>query len=104
MIPPAANPGKDDIMSEQRISEQDPPNGRTALYAESLSRLIRLETVSGPGTSGSKKFHAFRELLKDMFPTLFSHTEYTEFTDGFVLCWKGRVKQNPAKHEKEIQI
>ena len=53
-------------MSEQRISEQDPPNGRTALYAESLSRLIRLETVSGPGTSGSKKFHAFRELLKDM--------------------------------------
>ena len=69
-------------MSEHYRAESVSPGGRTALYAESLSRLIRLETVSGPGTSGSKKFHAFRELLKDMFPTLFSHAEYTEFTDG----------------------
>ena len=77
-------------MSEQYLSASVPPNGRTALYAESLSRLIRLETVSGPGTSGNKKFHAFRGLLKDTFPALFSNAEYTEFTDGFVLRWKGR--------------
>lgn len=63
---------------------------RTDRYAESLSRLIREETVSGPGTSGDGKFHAFRELLKDVFPALFAHAEYTEFTDGFVLRWAGR--------------
>ena len=72
-------------MSDKSVS----PDPRTALYAESLSGLIRLETVSGSDTSGDNKFHAFRELLKDMFPALFSHAEYTEFTDGFVLRWEG---------------
>ena len=62
---------------------------QTARYAESLARLIRLETVSGPDTSGDAKFHAFRELLKEMFPALFDRAEYTEFTDGFVLRWQG---------------
>lgn len=66
---------------------------QTARYAESLARLIRLETVSGPDTSGDAKFHAFRELLKEMFPALFDRAEYTEFTDGFVLRWQG---QDPA--------
>lgn len=63
---------------------------QTACCAESLARLIRLETVSGPDTSGDAKFHVFRELLKDMFPVLFELAEYTEFTDGFVLRWQGR--------------
>ena len=76
-------------MSEQHRAGSVSPDGRTALYAESLSALIRLETVSGPGTSGNQKYHAFRELLKHTFPALFSQAEYTEFTDGFVLRWKG---------------
>lgn len=63
---------------------------QTARCAETLARLIRMETVSGPDTSGNAKFHAFRELLKDMFPALFGLAEYTEFPDGFVLRWKGR--------------
>ena len=63
---------------------------QTLRYAESLARLIRLETVSGPDTSGDGKFHAFRELLKETFPALFACAEYTEFTDGAVLRWKGK--------------
>ena len=63
---------------------------RTLRYAESLARLIRLETVSGPDTSGNGKFHAFRELLKETFPALFTRGDYTEFTDGFVLRWPGK--------------
>ncbi len=62
---------------------------RTQTYAESLARLIRLETVSGKDTSGDEKFNAFRRLLREEFPALFARAEYTEFTDGFVLCWKG---------------
>ena len=77
-------------MSEQRISGAGFPGGRTALYAESLSRLIRLETVSGPRTSGAQKYHDFRELLKETFPALFGQVQYTGFTDGFVLRWQGR--------------
>ncbi len=76
-------------MSDQKTSRTERPDQRTARYAESLSRLIRLETVSGPDTSGDAKFHAFRELLKESFPALFACAEYTEFTDGFVLCRKG---------------
>lgn len=63
---------------------------RVLAYAESLSGLIRLETVSGPDTSGDPKFHAFRELLKKTFPLLFARARYTEFRDGFVLCWVGQ--------------
>ena len=63
---------------------------QTARCAETLARLIRMETVSSPDTSGNAKFHAFRELLKDVFPALFGLAEYTEFPDGFVLRWKGR--------------
>ena len=66
---------------------------QTLLYAESLAGLIRAETVSGSDTSGEAKFHAFRELLQETFPALFSRAEYTEFTDGFVLRWAGR---NPS--------
>ena len=64
-------------------------DARTLSYADSLTRLIRLETVSGPDTSGDKKFSAFRSLLRETFPNLFAHCDYTDFTDGFVLRWKG---------------
>ena len=37
-------------------------DARTLSYADSLARLIRLETVSGPDTSGDEKFSAFRSL------------------------------------------
>ena len=76
-------------MPDQNTPRPAHPDERTMRYAESLSRLIRMETVSGPETSGDVKFHAFRGLLKDTFPALFGHADYTEFTDGFVLRWPG---------------
>ena len=77
-------------MPDRSVTPAVSPDEQTLLYAESLARLIRAETVSGPGTSGDLKFHAFRELLKEMYPALFARAEYTEFTDGFVLRWEGR--------------
>ena len=71
--------------------ENNLPDEQDLLYAESLAGLIRAETISGPDTSGETKFHAFRELLKETFPALFSRAEYTEFADGFVLRWAGRA-------------
>ena len=46
-------------MSDHSITPAESPDEQTLLYAESLARLIRAETVSGPGTSGDLKFHAF---------------------------------------------
>ena len=77
-------------MPDHSITPAESPDEQTLLYAESLARLIRAETVSGPGTSGDPKYHAFRGLLKEMYPALFARAEYTEFTDGFVLRWEGR--------------
>ena len=62
---------------------------RTQHYAESLARLIRLETVSGPDTSGDAKFSAFRRLLRESFPDLFARAAYTDFPDSFALRWAG---------------
>ena len=63
---------------------------KTELYAAKLSRMIRMETVSDYSGADTGKFEAFRLLLRDLFPSLFAHCEYTDLKDGFVLRWPGR--------------
>ncbi len=76
------------MSGSERISASSAEK-RTEQYAAALSRMIRLETVSGRnGDNG--RFHAFRELLKKEFPLLFSRGEYREFEEGFVLRWPGK--------------
>ena len=59
-----------DTPTEAIVQKGKMMDEQTARYAESLARLIRLETVSGPDTSGDIKFHAFREVLKEMRPAV----------------------------------
>ena len=86
-------------MSDHSITPAESPDEQTLLYAESLARLIRAETVSGPGTSGDPKFHAFRGLLKEMYPALFARAEEVGFAAApvqmaLVIVIKGTIGTN----------
>ena len=62
---------------------------QTRIYAETLSRMIRLETISDYECKDNSKFVSFRALLTELFPTLFRTGTCTEFEHGFVLKWSG---------------
>lgn len=68
---------------------------RTEQYANELSRLIKIETISETGKTDGKKFEDFRQTLREMFPNVFDACEYEEFNGGFLLRWKGSGNEKP---------
>ena len=69
---------------------------RREYYAESLSRLIRAETISSKDQTDKSKFYAFHDLLRQMFPALFSVASYEDINGSFLLHWKGRGDREPV--------
>ena len=68
---------------------------KTGVYARTLSRMIRMETVSSEHQKDKSKFYRFRELLAELFPHIFSVCELEEFDGSFLLCWKGEGEGEP---------
>ena len=44
-------------------------------YAEVLSKMIQVETVSAPGVANTEKFDRFHETLRKLFPLVFGKLE-----------------------------
>ena len=65
---------------------------KTASYAEKLSRLIQIETVSQNGQTDLSKFRRFHEALKIEFPAISSACEWEEYNGSILLCWRGKNK------------
>lgn len=68
---------------------------RTGVYADDLSKMIRMETVSTENQTDKTKFYAFQDLLKELFPELFSACEMEDFNGSFVLRLKGNTDEEP---------
>ena len=68
---------------------------RTEKYAQELSKLIQIETISETGLTDGEKFEHFRSVLKETFPNIFGACEYEEFLGGFLMRWKGRGIEKP---------
>ena len=51
--------------------------------------MIRCETVSAGGSPDGAAFSAFRELLKKLFPCLFSSCTVEDFGGSLLLVWRG---------------
>ncbi|MBR5981140.1 MAG: M20/M25/M40 family metallo-hydrolase, partial [Firmicutes bacterium] len=66
-------------------------------YAEKLSRMIQKETVSADGQTDLGKFYEFHDLLRELFPALFSVCEFRDFNGSILLRWPGREHPEPAK-------
>ena len=68
---------------------------RVAEYAEKLSRMVQVETISVRGVEEPEKFRAFHGLLRELFPRVFAATEEVEIDGSLMLKWKGKSDRDP---------
>lgn len=64
-------------------------DSRSAPYAQQLSRLIQLNTVSTEGQTDLSPFYAFHGLLRREFPHLFAAVEEEVYDGSLLLRWPG---------------
>lgn len=68
-------------------------DNRSLYYAETLSKMIKLETISEWGQTDLQKFYDFHQLLKELFPKLFSVLSLEVFDGSILACWKGKASE-----------
>ncbi|MBE6903166.1 MAG: M20/M25/M40 family metallo-hydrolase [Ruminococcaceae bacterium] len=71
-------------------------DSRTNFYAQRLSRLIQAETVSIDNQTDKTKFYKLQEILREMFPNIFSLCDYEDFDGSFLMRWKGVDSSEPV--------
>ena len=64
-------------------------DNRGMQYAEILSKLIKVETISSRDDKDRTKFLEFHKVLRETFPNLFNTVECEEFDGSLLLKWKG---------------
>ncbi len=62
---------------------------RAMQYAEILSKLIKVETISSRENNDITKFLEFHKVLRETFPNFFGAVECEEFGGSLLLKWKG---------------
>ena len=62
----------------------------SGIYAERLSRLVQIETISQYGQTDLDKFYRFHELLKQEFPSISAACEWEEHNGSLLLRWRGK--------------
>ncbi|MBR2078832.1 MAG: M20/M25/M40 family metallo-hydrolase [Clostridia bacterium] len=62
---------------------------RSMQYAEILSKLIQVETISSRENKDITKFLGFHKVLRETFPNFFNTVECEEFDGSLLLKWKG---------------
>ena len=70
-------------------------NEREQLYAEKLSKMIQCETVSVKDVPNKEKFDHFHEVLKELFPNVFSRGEVIEIDSSLLIRIKGKGTGEP---------
>ena len=64
-------------------------------YAETLSKMISHETISEIGQTDVSKFREFHQLLKELFPSIFSACELWDYDGSLLLRWPGKNTPEP---------
>ena len=62
---------------------------RSMQYAEILSKLIQVETISSRENKNIEKFLGFHEVLRETYPNFFKTVECENFDGSLMLKWKG---------------
>ncbi len=63
---------------------------RTLNYSQELSEMIRKETISVNGQTDLTKFHEFHDILRRLFPHIFSICDFEEHDGSFIMRWPGK--------------
>lgn len=64
-------------------------------YAQKLSRMVQMETISYPDHCDVEKFRKFHALLEELFPRVFATLEKVDLDGNLLLKWKGKSDKNP---------
>ena len=72
-----------------------PDAAREKLYAEKLSEMVRVETVSYKGQIQREKFLVFHKVLEELFPLVHKNLEKTEIDGSLLFRWKGKKAEKP---------
>ena len=67
---------------------------RERLYATKLSKMIQCETISEPEVENAEKFGRFHELLKELFPNVFSKCEVVYIGQSLLIKLKRKESPN----------
>ncbi len=59
-------------------------------YAKKLQKMIQVNTVSVLNEINEEKFYKFHEVLKELFPLVFSKCEITNFKGSLLIKYKGK--------------
>ena len=70
-------------------------DNRNNTYAEQLSKLIQMETISSDQQRDKTKFYEFQDLLKQIFPGIYSQCLAEDFHGSFLLRWPGTGEEEP---------
>lgn len=70
-------------------------DARAEALAEKLSRMVQVDTVSGPDLDTRAKFEQFHALLAELFPLVHEKLEKTEIDGNLLFFWKGRSARKP---------
>ena len=64
-------------------------------YAEKLSEMIKVPTISLRGNTDLSQFYKLHEVMKKNFPLVFSKLECTEIEGNLIFRWPGK---NPKRN------
>ena len=70
-------------------------DNRTNTYAQQLSRMIQMETISCDHQPDKSKFYGFHELLREIFPNIFEKCSFEDFHGSFLMRWEGKSSEHP---------
>ena len=70
-------------------------DNRNNTYAQQLSKLIQIETISSDHQPDKSKFYAFQKLLQQIFPCLYGKCEIQDYHGSFLLRWPGTGQEEP---------
>ena len=79
-------------------------NSKTMQYAESLARLIRVETISEYDNVNPEKFRAFHQVLRKEFPDFFANVEVEDFDGSLLIRWPGKSSENPILFMNHMDV
>ena len=64
-------------------------------YAQKLSEMVQVETISDRNHEDVEKFRGFHKLLRELFPNVFAACEEIEIDGNLMLKWKGKTSKQP---------
>lgn len=70
-------------------------DNRNNSYAEQLSKLIQIETISSDHQPDKTKFYNFQKALQQMFPCIYEKCCIEDFHGSFFLRWQGSGDKEP---------